>query len=76
MNIFYSNYGGYGEEVSTTTIQIDTETRDLLKSFGKKGETYNDIILEIIERSRYIEYMRESYRILDKEENWVDLDEL
>ncbi|MGA1821249.1 MAG: hypothetical protein ACMUIG_01830 [Thermoplasmatota archaeon] len=62
--------------MTTTTIQVDTEVRDLLKSFGKKGDTYNDIILDIIERSRYVEFMKESYRILDEEENWVDLDEL
>lgn len=62
--------------MTTTTIQIDTEVRDLLKSFGHKGDTYNDIILDIIERSRYVEYMKESYKILDEEENWVDLDEL
>jgi hypothetical protein len=62
--------------MATTTIQINSETRDLLKSFGQKGDTYNDIIMDIIGRSRYVEYMKESYRILDEEENWVDLDEL
>ena len=62
--------------MTTTTIQIKSETRDLLKSFGHKGDTYNDIIMDIIERSRYVEYMKESYRILDEEEEWADLDEL
>jgi len=27
-----------------TTIQLDEEVRDKIKSFGSKGETYNDII--------------------------------
>ncbi len=27
-----------------TTIQLDEEVRDKVKSFGAKGETYNDII--------------------------------
>ena len=27
-----------------TTIQLDEETRDKLKSFGSKGETYSQII--------------------------------
>ena len=27
-----------------TTIQIEKETRDKIKSFGAKGETYNEII--------------------------------
>ncbi len=28
----------------STTIQIEEQTRDKIKSFGMKGETYNDII--------------------------------
>lgn len=62
--------------MATTTIQVDNKVRDLLKSFGKKGETYNDIILKLIKRARYIEYMKESYVILDSEDNWVSLEEL
>ena len=62
--------------MEATTIQVDSKVRDLLKSFGRKGETYNDIILKLIERARYIEFMRETYNILDTEENWVSLDEL
>ena len=62
--------------MATTTIQLDTKVRDMLKSFGRKGETYNEIILNLIKRSRYVEYMKESYKILDTEDNWVNLDEL
>ncbi|UCH88226.1 MAG: hypothetical protein JSV49_08145 [Thermoplasmata archaeon] len=62
--------------MTTTTIQVDSKVRDLLKSFGRKGETYNEIILKLIRRARYIEYMKETYEILDKEEIWVSLDEL
>lgn len=62
--------------VNLTTIQVDTETRDMLKSFGRKGETYNDIIQKLIKIARYVEFMEESYHILDTEENWVNLDEL
>jgi hypothetical protein len=62
--------------MATTTIQLDKKVRDMLKSFGRKGETYNDIILNLIKRSRYVEYMKESYEILDTEDNWVSLDEL
>ena len=61
---------------STTTIQVSTQIRDLLKSFGSKGETYNDIIERLVERANYIQFMRENYEILDKERNWVSLDEL
>src|SRR3989344_4602479 len=39
--INYNNYSGYR---MPTTIQIDHETKERLKSFGSKGETYQDII--------------------------------
>jgi hypothetical protein len=52
-----------------TMIQVDTETRDMLKSFGKKDETYNDIIRKLIKIARYADFMEESYHILDTEEN-------
>ncbi|MBU7029455.1 MAG: hypothetical protein HXS48_21145 [Theionarchaea archaeon] len=59
-----------------TTIQVDTETRDMLKSFGKKGETYDDIIQKLIKIVKYTDFMEENYHILETEENWVNLDEL
>ena len=74
--IYYSSYSNYSDYMETTTIQVDSKVRDLLRSFGRKGETYNDIILKLIERARYIEFMRESYNILDTEEEWISLDEL
>jgi len=33
-----------------TTIQITEETRDELKRRGKKGDTYDDIIRELLKR--------------------------
>ena len=74
--IYYGHYSNYGDYMETNTIQGDSKVRDLLRSFGRKGETYNDIILKLIERARYVEFMRESYNILDTEENWISLDEL
>ena len=62
--------------METTTIQVETRIRDMLRSFGRKGETYNKIIEKLIERARYVEFMEENYRILDSKENWVSLDEL
>ena len=77
MLLYYSHYSYYnGSMVSTTTIQVTTQIRDLLKSFGSKGETYNDIIESLVERANYVQFMRENYEILDKEQNWVSLDEL
>ena len=33
-----------------TTIKVKKETRDVLKSVGKKGETYDDIINRLLDR--------------------------
>ncbi len=40
------------EEMSgeLTTIKIRKETRDVLKSVGKKGETYDEIINRLLDR--------------------------
>ncbi len=62
--------------MTSTTIQVNTDVRDMLKSFGAKGDTYNDIIIDLVKRTRYVEFMRESYAVLDSEDDWVDLDEL
>lgn len=37
-----------------TTIQISKETREMLKSLGKKGETYDDIIRRLIELAKRV----------------------
>ena len=73
---FYNRHSNYSGYMQATTIQVDTNVRDMLKSFGRKGETYNDIIVKLIDRARYVEFMNECYDILDNEENWVSLDEL
>ena len=37
-----------GNDLSRTTIVVDTSTRDKLKKFGTKGETYEEIILRLM----------------------------
>lgn len=36
---------------SVTTIQLSKETRDLLKKFGKMGETYDDVLKRLMKRA-------------------------
>jgi predicted CopG family antitoxin len=36
----------------TTTIQIDVEVRDLLRSRGRMGESYNDVIRRLLAATR------------------------
>ena len=33
-----------------TTIKLEDTTRDALKEIGKKGETYNQIILRLLDK--------------------------
>ena len=35
-----------------TTIQISKEVRDMLREFGKMGETYNDVIRKLVEKAK------------------------
>lgn len=35
----------------TTTIKISTELRDKLKELGKKGETYEEIIMKLLKNA-------------------------
>ena len=35
-----------------TSIQITPNTRDVLKDLGKKGESYEDIILKLMKNSK------------------------
>ncbi len=62
--------------VETTTIQLDAGTKDKLRSMGKKGETYNEIILRLVDLAEYESFMRKQYQILDEETEWVPLEEL
>jgi predicted CopG family antitoxin len=42
--------------VMATTISVDEDTRDQLKKLGEKGDSYNDIVKELIDlyiESRY-----------------------
>lgn len=59
-----------------TTVALSENTRDKLKSFGRKGDTYDDIIrrmMEIVDRELYLD---EVYRRLEEKEKFVPLDEL
>ena len=59
----------------TTTISLRTETRDLLRKIGSKGQTYDEVIRELIERASIRELDARWNRILEEEE-FIPLDEL
>jgi len=62
--------------MTTTTVRIDKETRDMLKGVGSKGQTYNDIIREMLELRRI--FIEDLYSILEetKEDEWLTTEEL
>lgn len=58
-----------------TTIAVDSETRDRLRTFGHAGMTYDEILRRLmdgVERDRFIEDLN---RRADKESDWVELDD-
>lgn len=53
-----------------TTISVDEDTRDQLKKLGEKGESYDDIVKQLIDKyieSRYqkLEEDREEFKKLE-----------
>lgn len=54
-----------------TTIQISKETRELLKEYGKKSETYD----EVIKRMHNSLKMREMLETMVNPEEWMSLED-
>ena len=60
---------------STTTISLRKETREMLRRFGSKGQTYDEVIRELIEKASIKEHDARWNRILEEEE-FISLDEV
>lgn len=58
-----------------TTISIDEKTRELLKFFGSKGQTYDEILLELIEIAKKHKFYNKQKWIL-KNEKFYNADSL
>jgi predicted CopG family antitoxin len=58
-----------------TTIQIQKETREELREFGKKGETYEEVIKKLMDIAKRVEFFEDIDHILETEE-FVSLDEI
>jgi hypothetical protein len=59
----------------TTTIPLSKETRDLLKRFGRKGETYDELVRRLLTIAEEVEFGDRQKRILAEEE-FITLDEV
>ncbi len=61
--------------MNQTTIQVSKDTREKLKIIGRKGQTYDEIIENLIEIAKKDIFLAELDRIADTEE-FVPLDKL
>ena len=52
----------------TTTIPLKKKTRDQLKKFGHKGETYDTVIKKLMVIAEQREFYSNQKSILDEEE--------
>lgn len=62
--------------MATTTIPVQKETRDRLRSLGKKGETYTQILNRLMSSAIYQEFMERQYERLKDKKTFISLDEL
>lgn len=59
-----------------TTILVEKETRERLRSLGKKGETYDQILKRLMALAEYEEFMETQYQRLKDKRAFVSLDEI
>lgn len=59
--------------MAITSIQLDQTTRQQLKSIGRKGETYDQILRRLLAASEYAEFMEDQYELLRQEKHWIRL---
>jgi hypothetical protein len=59
-----------------TTIPATKAVRDRLKSYGRKGETYSEILERLMDAVDKEEFMDRMYRRLEEKDQFVSLDEI
>ena len=59
-----------------TTIPVHKQTRDRIKVFGHKGETYDEILNRILDEVSYEEFMERQYERLSEKEKFISLDDI
>ncbi|MCZ7358322.1 MAG: hypothetical protein O8C66_03000 [Candidatus Methanoperedens sp.] len=59
-----------------TTIPITKKVRDMLKSYGLKGETYDNILRRTMKQVDHDEFMERQYKLLQEKDKLVSLDEI
>lgn len=59
-----------------TTILVTKKTREQLKTLGKKGETYNDIITRLMEEINRQEFITRQYKRLEEKDEFIPLEDV
>ena len=62
--------------MATTTIPLTKETRERLRSFGRKGETYDEILKRLMSIAEYEAFIEKQYERLKDKKAFVPLEEL
>ena len=65
----------YKNMVGATTISLRKETKDMLRKLGSKGQTYDAVIRELIEKASIKDLDARWNQVLE-EEAFIPLDEL
>lgn len=61
---------------SETTIRLPKKVRDRLRRYGLKGQTFADIVTNLMDRVSYEDFMRDLYAKLDDEAGSRRLEDL
>ncbi|MFV9630567.1 MAG: hypothetical protein C00003105_01388 [ANME-2 cluster archaeon HR1] len=61
--------------MSATTIAVSLETKEILRQFGEKGESYNNIIKKLIKEAGWKRLDKRWNKILENDE-FIPMDEL
>ncbi|MCK5548263.1 MAG: hypothetical protein KAI64_04565 [Thermoplasmata archaeon] len=61
--------------MGTTTIALSKETKEMLRHFGEKGESYDRIVRKLIKEASWEELDKRWNKILAEDE-FIPLDEL
>jgi hypothetical protein len=65
-----------GKMSEYVTIPVFAETRELLKSHGSKGETYDQLIRRLLTVVDHSQLLETHYRRLGEKDQFVPLEEL
>jgi len=60
----------------TTTILLKKETRERLRQFGKKGETYDQILRRLMALAEYEAFIETQYERLKDKDAFISLDDI